>query len=108
MSERSQSLLQYCNVVQIARLVFYKTMDPTLHYKMKVDEAYDGTVERLQPSMHVQTRDEHRGLDTLTETLSIHTETRCRIGDTETETETETDRKLSVLVVNIETDAQTE
>ena len=29
-------MLQYCNVIQIARLVFYKAMDPTLHYKMKV------------------------------------------------------------------------
>ena len=36
MLERSRSLLQYCNVVQIARLVFYMTMDPTLHYKMTV------------------------------------------------------------------------
>ena len=33
--ERGHSLLQYCNVVQIARLVFCKAMDPTLHYKMK-------------------------------------------------------------------------
>ena len=24
-------------------------MDPTLHYKMKADEAYDGSGERLQP-----------------------------------------------------------
>ena len=31
MLERSQSLLQYCNVVQIAKLAFY----PSLHYKMK-------------------------------------------------------------------------
>ena len=42
MLERGQSLLQYFNVVQIARLVL-QTMDPTLHYKMKVDEAYDGS-----------------------------------------------------------------
>ena len=33
--ERGQSLLQYCNVVQIAKLVVYKSMDPTLYYKMK-------------------------------------------------------------------------
>ena len=31
--EGCQSLLQYKNVVQIAR--FYKAIDPTLHYKMK-------------------------------------------------------------------------
>ena len=30
-----KSLLQYFNVVQMARCVFYKAMDPTLHYKMK-------------------------------------------------------------------------
>ena len=47
--ERCQSLLQYCKVIQIARLVFYKTMDPTLHYKMKADEVHDGSGERLQP-----------------------------------------------------------
>ena len=41
--ERGQSLLQYCNVIQIARLVFYKAMDPTLHYKMKAEEVYDGS-----------------------------------------------------------------
>ena len=40
--ERGQSLLQFCNVIQIARLVFYKAMDPTLHYKMKTEEVYDG------------------------------------------------------------------
>ena len=34
--ERGQSLLQYCKVVQVARLVFYEAMDPTLH------EVYDG------------------------------------------------------------------
>ena len=33
---------QCCNVIQIARLVFYKAMDPTLHYKMKAEEVYDG------------------------------------------------------------------
>ena len=38
----AQSLLQYCNVIQIARLVFYKAMEPTLHYKMKADEVFDG------------------------------------------------------------------
>ena len=47
--EGFHSSLQYCNVVQIARLVFYRTMDPTLHYKMKADEVYDGSVEGLQP-----------------------------------------------------------
>ena len=35
-------MLKYCNVVQSARLVFYEAMDPTLHYKMKADEVYDG------------------------------------------------------------------
>ena len=40
--EGCQSLLQYCNVFQKARLVFYKTMDPTLHYKMKT-KACDGS-----------------------------------------------------------------
>ena len=33
--EGCQSMLQYLNVVQMARWVFYKAMDPTLHYKMK-------------------------------------------------------------------------
>ena len=46
--DRCKSLLQHCDVVQIARFVFYKTMDPTLHYKMKADEACDGSGERLQ------------------------------------------------------------
>ena len=47
--ERGQSLLQYCTVIQIARLVFCKAMDPTLHCKMKADEVCDGSGERLQP-----------------------------------------------------------
>ena len=47
--ERCRSLLQYCNVAQTARLVFYKTMDPTLHCTMKADEACDGFGERFQP-----------------------------------------------------------
>ena len=33
---------------KLPRLVFYKTMDPTLHYKMKADEVYDGSGEGLQ------------------------------------------------------------
>ena len=49
MLDRGQSLHQYCNVLQIARLVFYKAMGPTLHYKMKADEVYDESDERLQP-----------------------------------------------------------
>ena len=83
--ERCQSLLQYLNVVQIARLVFYKTMDPTLHYKMKADEANDGSGERLQP------RYVHR--DPMQTRRNWH---RNR------------NRQLSLLIVNIETDAQTE
>ena len=51
MWERCHSLLQYCNVVQIARLAFYKTMDPTLHYKMKADEVYDGSGEGCNPDI---------------------------------------------------------
>ena len=39
--ERGQSLLQYCNFIQIARLVLNKATDPTLHHKMKADEVYD-------------------------------------------------------------------
>ena len=35
-AEQSQSLLLYYNIVQIARLVFHRAMDPTLHYKMRV------------------------------------------------------------------------
>ena len=71
MLERGQSVHHYCNVIQIVRLVFYKTMDPTLHYKMKTDEIYDGSGERLQPRY-------------------VYTEnTRSRLGDTETEAETE-------------------
>ena len=45
--ERCHSLLQYCNVVQIARLVFYKAIDPTLHYKMMADEVYDRSGGRV-------------------------------------------------------------
>ena len=48
--------------------------------------------------------DAHRGLD-------MCTEIRCRLGDTSTETETDTrnrNRQPSVLIVNVETDAQTE
>ena len=44
--ERDQSLLQHCNVVQIARSALYKTMDPTLHYKVKADEVSDGSGEK--------------------------------------------------------------
>ena len=44
--KRDQSLLQYC---KIERLLFYKTMDPTNHYKTKADEVYDGSGEGLQP-----------------------------------------------------------
>ena len=52
-----QSLLQYCNVVQFVRLVFYETMDPTLHHKMKADEVYDGSGKGLQsPYRTRQTR----------------------------------------------------
>ena len=39
--EGCQSLLQYFNVVQMARWVFYKAMDPTLHYKMTVTSRSD-------------------------------------------------------------------
>ena len=36
-------------------------MDPTLHYKMKADEAYDGSGEGLQPRYsRTETRCEHR------------------------------------------------
>ena len=55
--------------------------------------------------------DAHRGLDMCTETRGTYTEIRCRLGDTSTETETDTrnrNRQLSVLIVNIETGAQTE
>ena len=47
--------------------------------------------------------DAHRGLDTCTETIDMYTEIRCRFGDTRNRK-----RQLSVLIVNIETDAQTE
>ena len=87
--ERCQSLLQQCNVVQIARLVFNKTMDPTLHYKMKTDEAYDKTGERPQPRyVHGDPMQTRRHLH--------RNRNRNR------------NRQLSVLIVNIETDAQTE
>ena len=52
--ERGQSLLQYCNVIQIVRMVFYKAMDPALHFKMKADDVCDGSGERLQ-SQYVYT-----------------------------------------------------
>ena len=66
--DRGQALLQYCKVIQIASLVFYKAMDPTLHYKMKADEVYDGPGDKNRSR----------------------------------------NRQLSTLIVNIETDAQTE
>ena len=48
---KGQSLLQCCNVIQIARLVFYKAMDPTLHYKVKAEEVYDGSGNGLANPM---------------------------------------------------------
>ena len=90
--EREQSLLQHCNVTQIARLVFYKAMDPTLHYKMKADEAYDGSGERAA------------GLGVCTQR-----KLRRRLGDTRNRSRNrDRNRQLSTLIVNIETDAQTE
>ena len=51
MLERGQSLPQYYNVIQIARLLFYKAMDPTLHCKMKAEEVYDGPGNGFANSM---------------------------------------------------------
>ena len=60
---------------KIARLVFYKAMDPTLHYKMKADEVYDRSGGRvatpIQTNRNWMSR---RG---------------CRLGDTNTEIETD-------------------
>ena len=64
MLERSQSLLQYHNYIatlQVCRVGFLLTMDPTLHYKMKADEASDGSGEGSQPrQIRTETRCEHR------------------------------------------------
>ena len=72
--------LQCCSNRKIGIL---QTMDPTLNNKMKADEAYDGSCEGLQPRyVHRDPRYVHRNRNR--------------------------DRQLSVLIVNIETDAQTE
>ena len=74
------SVLQCCSNCEIGM-----TMDPTLHYKMKADEAYDGSGERLQP------RYVHR--DPMQARRHLHRNK---------------NRQLSKLIVKIETDAQTE
>ena len=53
-------------------------MDPTRLYKMKADEAYDGSGDGATDPISTQS-------------LGMYTEIRCRLGDTSTETETETD-----------------
>ena len=53
-------IAQYRNFVQIARLVLCKTMDPTLHNKMKAHEACGGSGERLQPRYTQRLRYAHR------------------------------------------------
>ena len=62
------------STAMLLKLQDWYSTDSTLHYKMKADEAYDGSGEGLQPR---------------------YTEIRCRLGDTGTETgtgtETETD-----------------
>ena len=51
--------------LQVCKIGKLLTMDPTLHYKMKADEADDGSGEGLQPrfrqrpDMHTETRRDH-------------------------------------------------
>ena len=60
MLERNQSLLQYYNNIANCKIGILRTMDPTLHYKMKADEACDGSGERLLPRCTQRPRYLHR------------------------------------------------
>ena len=85
--EGCQSLIQYYNVVQMARWAFYKAMDPTLHCKMKakrpqrpeVRVCAEASVHNTERTPMQILRHQHRNRN----------------------------RQLSV-IVNIETDAQNE
>ena len=91
------SLQQCCSNCE---LVFYKTMDPTVHYKMKADETCDGSGERLQPGRTQRPRYVHR------QPRYVHRDpmqTRRHQHRNKSR-----NRQLPVLIVNTETDAQTE
>ena len=47
MLERSQSLLQDYNNIANCKIGILLTVDPTIHYKMKADEVYDGSGDRV-------------------------------------------------------------
>ena len=66
--------------LQVCRIGILLTMDPTLHWKMKAEEACDGSSDGLQ------TRHEHKN----------------------TGKQEHRNRPLSALIVNIETDVQAE
>ena len=89
------SVLQCCSN---CRLVFYRTMDPALHYKRKVDEAHDGSGERLQPRCAQRPRHVHRDPQYMHRNPMQNRRHQHR----------NRNRQLSLLIVNIETDAQTE
>ena len=61
----ASALQHHC---KFAGWVFY--MDPTLHHKMKADEAYDGSGEGLQPRHRQETRRDHEKKTRATETDS--------------------------------------
>ena len=81
MLERSQSLLQYNTTLQVCRIDNPLTMDPTLLFKMKVIEPMMDLVRGLQPWYRhmldvIMRKQEYRN------------------------------RRLSTLIVNIDTDVQ--
>ena len=67
-------------------------MDPTLHYKMKADEAYDGSGDGAADPIRMKNSD-------------VQSETRAQ---KQQQNHRNGNRHLSMVIVNIETDAQTE